>query len=345
MVGDDNHGKEAATDAPGTETAPGPSPDPTTTTGAPVADDSPGQSPAPGAPPPEGGTPAAEPAKAEPAKAEPAPTQSAPSEPAMAEPAPQATASPEPAPAEPAPAEPAPQVPPEPDWKEQHEKTRNQLLRVAADFENYKKRSKRDQQDAAHRARDEILQELLPVIDNLERAIGHATTAGNDCVESMVEGVQMVLRTFQSGMERFGVKGFEAVGQAFDPNLHEALSQRPSEDVPPGTIVEEYRRGYLLGDRLLRPALVVVASAPPAQTAPTPAETAPASAESAPATAEAAPATAETAPTGPEADSAKPPEEPKVEAPADTTTTQTSGDPAADPRADSHGGGSPEESR
>jgi molecular chaperone GrpE len=159
---------------------------------------------------------------------------------------------------------------PEPDWKEQYEKARNQLLRVAADFENYKKRAKRDSQDAAHRARDEVLQEFLPVIDNLERALGHAEASEVQDAASLVAGVQMVLRSFQAGMERFGLKGFDSLGQVFDPNLHEALSLRESSDVTPGSVLEEFRRGYHLGERLIRPALVVVAKAPAAAAAESP---------------------------------------------------------------------------
>lgn len=154
---------------------------------------------------------------------------------------------------------------PEPDWKEQFDKARNQLLRVAADFDNFKKRSRRDLQDAVHRARDEVLQELLPVIDNLERAIGHAETA-KECVDAdnLLEGVRMVMRAFETSMERFGVRSFASVGQPFDPNFHEAISQRETADHPPGTVVEEYRRGYVMGERLARPAMVVVAKAPSA---------------------------------------------------------------------------------
>ncbi len=152
---------------------------------------------------------------------------------------------------------------PAPDWEAQYEKTRNQLLRVAADFENFKKRSKRDLTDVANRARDEVLQELLPVIDNLERAIEHADTAA-ECVDpdTLLEGVRMVMRQFESSMERFSVKAFDSVGQPFDPNFHEALQQRESDEVPPGHVLEEFRKGYMMGDRLVRPAMVVVAAAP-----------------------------------------------------------------------------------
>ena len=145
----------------------------------------------------------------------------------------------------------------------QAEKTKNQLLRVAADFENYKKRSQRDVKVAAFRARDEVLQDLLPVIDNLELAVAHAS-GNQENVEAgtLLEGVQMVLRQFTTAMEKFGVKAFDSLRQPFDPVFHEALAQRESTECEPGLVLEEFRRGYLMGDRLIRPAMVVVAVAP-----------------------------------------------------------------------------------
>jgi molecular chaperone GrpE len=102
---------------------------------------------------------------------------------------------------------------------------------------------------------------MLPVVDNLERAIEHA--GGGTEKNPIVEGVQLVLRQFQTAFERLEVTPVEAMGQPFDPNLHEAISQQES-DQPPGTIVQVLQRGYRAGDRLLRPALVVVAKAKPA---------------------------------------------------------------------------------
>lgn len=149
------------------------------------------------------------------------------------------------------------------DWQAEHDKVKARLLRAMADFDNYRKRVRRDLQDAAHRARDEVLQELLPVVDNLERAVEHAGASGEQVDhKSLLEGVQLVLRQFQSAMERFDVRGFSALGQPFDPSLHEAMQQRQTDDVAPGTVVEEYRKGYMMGDRLVRPAMVVVAAAP-----------------------------------------------------------------------------------
>jgi len=134
----------------------------------------------------------------------------------------------------------------------------DRYLRAAADLENMRKRQKREIEDAKFDAKNKILKEMLPVVDNLERAIEHASQAGTNPI---VEGVQLVLRQFTTAFERLEVTGVDAMGQPFDPNLHEAISQQES-DQPPGTVVQVLQRGYRSGERLLRPALVVVAKAP-----------------------------------------------------------------------------------
>jgi molecular chaperone GrpE len=132
----------------------------------------------------------------------------------------------------------------------------DRYLRAAADLENLRKRQKRESEEARFEARTKVLKEMLPVVDNLERAIEHATAqAGNNPI---VEGVQLVLRQFTTAFERLDVTAIDAANQPFDPNLHEAISQQESEQ-PPGTVVQVLQRGYRIGDRLLRPALVVVA--------------------------------------------------------------------------------------
>lgn len=142
----------------------------------------------------------------------------------------------------------------------------DRYLRAAADLENLRKRQKREMDDVRLEAKGKVLKEMLPVVDNLERAIEHATaTAGTNPI---VEGVQLVLRQFLTAFERLEVTPVEAGGQPFDPNLHEAISQQES-DQPPGTVMQVLQRGYKSGDRLLRPALVVVAKA---KAAPPPAE-------------------------------------------------------------------------
>ncbi len=144
----------------------------------------------------------------------------------------------------------------------------DRYLRSAADLENLRKRQKRDVEDAKFDAKNKILKEMLPVVDNLERAIEHASSQAG--TNPIVEGVQLVLRQFTTAFERLDVTPIEAMGQPFDPNLHEAISQQES-DAPAGTVVQVLQRGYKTGDRLLRPALVVVAKAA-AKAAPSQAE-------------------------------------------------------------------------
>ena len=130
-------------------------------------------------------------------------------------------------------------------------------LRQAAELENYKKRSVRDRDDAARYANEMLLKDLLPVVDNLERAVAHASGGGNG--KPLVEGVEMVLRSLLDTLAKHGVSQMIAVGQSFDPAKHEAIAQVESEDHEPNSVVEELHKGYLLRERLLRPALVSVA--------------------------------------------------------------------------------------
>ncbi|MBL0216466.1 MAG: nucleotide exchange factor GrpE [Myxococcales bacterium] len=139
----------------------------------------------------------------------------------------------------------------------------DRYLRSAADLENLRKRQKREAEDAKFETKGKVLKEMLPVVDNLERAIEHAVQASED-KHPIVEGVQLVLRQFTTAFERLDVTQVEAMGQPFDPNLHEAISQQES-DAAPGTVVQVLQRGYKSGDRLLRPTLVVVAKAKSAE--------------------------------------------------------------------------------
>jgi molecular chaperone GrpE len=136
----------------------------------------------------------------------------------------------------------------------------DRYLRTAADLENQRKRGKRELDDARFETKAKVLREILPVVDNLERAIEHAGLTEEAAVKPIVEGVQLVLRQLQTAFERLEVTPVEALGQPFDPNQHEAISQQES-DQPPGTVVQVLQRGYRNKDRLLRPALVVVATA------------------------------------------------------------------------------------
>ena len=135
-------------------------------------------------------------------------------------------------------------------------KVRDQLLRTAADFDNYRKRARKDVEDAQRKASERVLLEVLPVADNLERAVQAAQQSGD--LHSVVEGVTMVLRFFEDAMSRLGVERIKAVGQGFDPGLHEAVQQVESDE-PAGTVVTEMTPGYRLAGKLLRPAMVAVA--------------------------------------------------------------------------------------
>jgi molecular chaperone GrpE len=141
----------------------------------------------------------------------------------------------------------------------------DRYLRSAADLENLRKRQKRELEDAKFEIKNKVLKEMLPVVDNLERAIEHAVAGQGGEKNPIVEGVQLVLRQFTTAFERLDVTAIDALGQPFDPNLHEAISQLES-DQPAGTIIQVLQRGYKAGDRLLRPALVVVAKAKPQAT-------------------------------------------------------------------------------
>ena len=135
-------------------------------------------------------------------------------------------------------------------------KLRDQLLRTAADFDNFRKRSRRDVEDAQRKSVEKVLLEVLPVSDNLERALQAAQQGGD--VASVIEGVTMVLRFFEDALSRLGVERVPAVGQPFDPAVHEAVQQVESP-LSPGTVVHEMTPGYRFNGKLLRAAMVTVA--------------------------------------------------------------------------------------
>jgi molecular chaperone GrpE len=135
-------------------------------------------------------------------------------------------------------------------------KVRDQLLRTAADFDNFRKRTRKDVEEAQRKGLERALVEVLPVADNLERAVQAAQQSGD--LNSVVEGVTMVLRFFEDAMSRLGVERVKSMGQGFDPSLHEAVQQIESDE-PAGTVVHEMTPGYRLSGKLLRPAMVAVA--------------------------------------------------------------------------------------
>jgi molecular chaperone GrpE len=138
----------------------------------------------------------------------------------------------------------------------ERDKLRDQLLRVAADFDNFRKRSKREVDEARMRGKDDLIRDLLPVFDNLERAT--QTGMASD-VASVIEGVRMVLKLFEATAERVGLKRVPALGERFDPAVHDAIQQKETNEHPPGTVIAEIAPGYRFGERLVRPAVVVVA--------------------------------------------------------------------------------------
>lgn len=155
----------------------------------------------------------------------------------------------------------APTVDPLEEARAEAARLRDQLLRTAADFDNYKKRARREQQDGERRARDDFLRDLLPVFDNLSRAVQHAGTASD--VKSVVDGLTMVMRQFDDTLSKLGVERIKTVGEVFDPAVHEAIQQIETTEHPPGTVALELQAGYRSGDRVVRAALVAVAKAPP----------------------------------------------------------------------------------
>jgi len=144
----------------------------------------------------------------------------------------------------------------------ERDKLKDQLLRTAADFDNFRKRSKRDLEDAAARSREEILREILPVIDNLERAVAAAENATD--AKSVADGVSMVLKQFEDVGSRVGIERLKSIGERFDPQIHDAVQQMESAEHEAGTIIAEVLPGYALRGRLVRPSMVVVAR-PPSQ--------------------------------------------------------------------------------
>jgi molecular chaperone GrpE len=141
-------------------------------------------------------------------------------------------------------------------------KVRDQLLRTAADFDNFRKRSRREVSDAEQRGREDLLRELLPVFDNLERAASHAESATD--VQSLADGIRMVMRQFTDALGRLGIQRIDAEGAVFDPVVMEAIQQLETTDHPAGTVAAQVQAGYRMGERLIRPAMVVVAKAPSA---------------------------------------------------------------------------------
>lgn len=134
----------------------------------------------------------------------------------------------------------------------------DRLLRLQADFENFRKRTVREKNELFRRANESILEELLPVLDSMELAIEGATQHGGE--PALIDGFRLVSEQLLSVLTKFGLSPVDADGREFDPNLHEAVSHLPSDTVADGFVMTQTRRGYMLGDMLLRAAQVVVSS-------------------------------------------------------------------------------------
>jgi len=140
---------------------------------------------------------------------------------------------------------------------------KEKLLYQQADFENFKKLKAKEKQEVLRFGNETLIKELLPVIDNLERAIEHA--GKTEEAKAIAEGVALTLNGFLKVLEKFDVSRLDAKGEKFDPNLHEAVYQEESADVEPGTVIAEFQKGYMMDGRLLRPSMVSVAKRPEAE--------------------------------------------------------------------------------
>lgn len=147
--------------------------------------------------------------------------------------------------------------------RQEADENRDRLLRLAAEFENYKKRMERERESLLKYAGESILRELLVTVDNLDRALEQGTCESEDLQKqlcSLLEGVKLTRKGLLSGLEKFGVVPLESVGQPFDPNVQEALTMEASAEVPVNHVLREFLKGYRFKDRLLRAAKVVVSA-------------------------------------------------------------------------------------
>ncbi len=135
----------------------------------------------------------------------------------------------------------------------------DKFLRERADLENYRKRTNREKEELLNYGTKSFIEEILPVVDNLERALSHAS---EDSLSALVEGIQMTHSMLIGALKKFGVTPIETSGAVFDPSFHQAMTQIPTDQQPPNTVVDEFQKGYMLKDRLLRPAMVSVATNP-----------------------------------------------------------------------------------
>lgn len=138
------------------------------------------------------------------------------------------------------------------------EESNNKYLRLYAEFDNYKKRVRKEKEEFLAYCNEDLLYELLPVIDNLDMALKHASESNSDALQSLKQGVENTLRELNRTLDKFGLKSIESTGLPFDPAYHHAMSQVEKADVDDKTVLQEMRKGYLYKDKVLRPSLVAV---------------------------------------------------------------------------------------
>jgi molecular chaperone GrpE len=159
-----------------------------------------------------------------------------------------------------------PTAPPDPlaEARAEASRLKEAWMRTAADFDNFRKRARRELEDARKAGREDLLRDLLPVFDNLERGVQSAQQAAD--VKAVTDGLQMILKQFDATLARTGISRVETIGKSFDPGVHEAIQQVETGEHAPGTVVAEVQPGYMAGDRLIRAAMVVVAKPKPEAT-------------------------------------------------------------------------------
>lgn len=151
------------------------------------------------------------------------------------------------------------------EWKDKAAKADehwDRLVRQTADFENFKKRALREKQDAIKFANESLLQKLIPIVDNFEMALAASNSAEGNSIDSFKKGVEMINNLLKNSLTEAGLEEIDAMGKPFDPNWHEAVSQKETTEVPDGQVVQQMRKGYKFRERLIRPATVVVAKTP-----------------------------------------------------------------------------------
>ena len=155
-----------------------------------------------------------------------------------------------------------PQAQPDPvaDLRRERDELEDRWLRQTAEFDNYRKRMERERRELADHAASDVLHELLPILDDIERALEAAAASGDPAVEAHRQGLELIERQFSEVLRKRHVSRVDALGQDFDPNVHQAVGQEVSDQHREGEVIEELRRGYKLKDRLLRPAMVKVAT-------------------------------------------------------------------------------------